>query len=240
MNFGLYSTTEFRISHCLSHHAYPNTNYDLECSLGEPLGDFRVHDKSLLLRCLGMVSLLTMGQLMFLIVNTRHYLLILTQQATLRLEMLLPFGEIALFILMGTPIFKSIELWLIIQGVDSYFISLIGYLSAHHHPDLYHAGDGQYRYGLDWGLTQLDAVTDRDDVNGNLFAELTMYGNHVLHHLFPTVDHGLLELLRPVFEKTCKEFKLPFRAYQSHRFYDQWDMVSGYFRQILRTVPRKL
>lgn len=240
INFGLYSSTEFRISHCLSHHAYPNTIYDLECSLGEPLGDYRVYDKSLPVRCLGLVGLFTVSHLMFLILNTRHFLAIITKQSSLRLEMLLPFCEIALFLLAGTPLLKSIELWLIIQAVDSYFICLIGFLSAHHHPDVYHAGDGQYRYGIDWGLMQLDAVVDRRDVNGNLFAELTMYGNHVLHHLFPTVDHGLLELLRPVFEETCKEFNLPIEAYRSHCFYSQYDMFLGYFRQILRTAPRKL
>ncbi|GBP98303.1 Cytochrome b5-related protein [Eumeta japonica] len=58
----------------------------------------------------------------------------------------------------------------------------------HHTPAIYHDGDAQ-RKDRDWGLYQLDTVIDRSDIKKSQFMVLTHYGDHALHHLFPTLDH---------------------------------------------------
>lgn len=40
---------------------------------------------------------------------------------------------------------------------------------------------------------------------------LTSFGDHCLHHLFPTLDHGILPQLYPVFFETCREFETVYR-----------------------------
>lgn len=61
---------------------------------------------------------------------------------------------------------------------------------------------------IDWGISQLDACMDRTEITGSHFMVLTHFGDHVLHHLFPTVDHGKLNYLYPIFEKICKKFNV--------------------------------
>lgn len=46
--------------------------------------------------------------------------------------------------------------------------------------------------------------------DNNLFLATTSFGNHALHHLFPTVDHSKLPLLLPTYIETCKEFGIVF------------------------------
>ena len=48
---------------------------------------------------------------------------------------------------------------------------------------------------------------------------------HVLHHLFPTVDHSRLKRLDGVFRQTCKEFNVPYRTF------DFTTLFRGVFRR---------
>jgi len=110
-------------------------------------------------------------------------------------------------------------------------------MAVHHHPDIYHAVD-EFALGSDWGLFQLDAVRDRRDVNGNLLAELVSYGNHVLHHLFPTIDHGLSAFLQDDFMETCRQFHVD-NPEQYQQGLTQWDHYTGALDQLARTEARK-
>ena len=67
-----------------------------------------------------------------------------------------------------------------------------------------------------------------------------MYGNHILHHLFPTLDHGLLDSIRPVFEDTCRDFDLPEAIYQYPNPHSQWDLFVGMLQQMARVLPRSI
>lgn len=89
-----------------------------------------------------------------------------------------------------------------------------------------------YRDNRDWGLFQMDAVADRVDINRSFFMVLTHFGEHTLHHMFPTLDHSVLTKLHPVFAKTCEEYKTKLRIST------QLDMFIGYYRQIAKTEPK--
>lgn len=77
----------------------------------------------------------------------------------------------------------------------------------------------------------MDAVMDRHDINGSHLLVLTNFGDHALHHLFPTIDHGLLEYLYPVFKKTCDQFGLDIRIKS------QLELIRGQFKQLARIEP---
>lgn len=83
----------------------------------------------------------------------------------------------------------------------------------------------------DWGLSQLDAVMDRKEISGSHFLVLTNFGDHCLHHLFPTIDHGTLELLYPTFEEVMNKFDI------NLRMVSQWDTIKGGFQQLARVTP---
>merc|ERR1712029_335839 len=82
----------------------------------------------------------------------------------------------------------------------------IGTFAAHHHPDIYRAGDNPR--GMDWGVYQLDATRDIEGKSSIYWLKMTSFGDHQLHHLFPTVDHSKLHHLYPVLEQTCREFNV--------------------------------
>ncbi len=71
------------------------------------------------------------------------------------------------------------------------------------------AGDHP-RSDPDWGLHQMDATNDVDKSFSTLIRYSTL-GDHLLHHLFPTVDHSKLHHLYPAFWQTCKEFGVTYK-----------------------------
>lgn len=83
----------------------------------------------------------------------------------------------------------------------------------------------------DWGVSQLDAVMDRKEISGSHFLVLTNFGDHCLHHLFPTLDHGYLELLYPTFTEVMDRFDI------NLRMVSQWDTIKGSFQQLVRVTP---
>lgn len=121
-------------------------------------------------------------------------------------------------------------LWIIVVG--SVYFSVVGVNAAHHHPEIFHDGDAPRPVDeQDWGVFQMDAVMDRKDITGSHFLVLTNFGDHALHHLFPTIDHGKLEWLYPVFLKTCEEFGMEWRLSS------QLELVKGQYLQCARMEP---
>ena len=62
------------------------------------------------------------------------------------------------------------------------------------------------RQDTDWGLHQLDTV--RDIEKPWLPLVLVTFGDHLLHHLFPAVDHSRLPALYPALQDTLHQFKV--------------------------------
>lgn len=243
-DLGLLSSYEWRITHAISHHIYTNTLWDFELSDFEPYVVFVVGPaKSFAQRYLPVIGLVLGSQIFFFGEAIKRMVTVYNGQQKLRPENLLPLAELVILWLLGCPAILAVKLWLVLHATSSYLFGIVGLIAAHHHPDIYHAGDGPFRYGNDWGLAQLDAVRGRKDVDGVLLAELTMYGNHVLHHLFPTLDHGMLDAIRPVFQQTCLDFQLPdewAKPMPGNSRYNQWDLTLGVFRQAARTESRQL
>jgi hypothetical protein len=89
----------------------------------------------------------------------------------------------------------------------------IGIAAGHHHPDIWHAGDPvntgeKGLQSLDFGLFQLIAVGKKPTIDQSPALTVISFGQHVLHHLFPTVDHARLNELEGVLRQTCREFKV--------------------------------
>lgn len=123
--------------------------------------------------------------------------------------------------------------WVRITAISSFLFGLIGLNAAHHTPEIYHDGDAE-RVDRDWGLYQLDTAIDRSEIKGSQFMVLTHFGEHILHHLFPTLDHGLLPQLNPILLKTLEEFKEELRekSFLEH--------LVGQNKQLIRTKPNTI
>lgn len=86
---------------------------------------------------------------------------------------------------------------------------------------------------IDWGLHQMDSVMDRSEITGSHFLVLITFGDHALHHLFPTIDHGRLNYLYPIFQNVCTEFGIEIKMST------QIDLTVGQFQQLSKMEPTK-
>lgn len=64
-----------------------------------------------------------------------------------------------------------------------------------------------YSDDLDWGIYSIAKIMDRQEFCSNKSLALTNFGDHALHHLFPTLDHGLLPQLYDDLFKTLTQFE---------------------------------
>lgn len=94
--------------------------------------------------------------------------------------------------------------------------------------------DPRYSRSFAVGLFQLETCGDRTDLYLPSTAlhvpvVLSTFGDHTLHHLFPTVDHAYHRHLYSVLAQTCNEFGVRFE------FVSQWQAVKGFFKELKRT-----
>lgn len=82
---------------------------------------------------------------------------------------------------------------------------------------------------MDFGIVQMNAVIDCNDIKRSKALSLTFFGNHTLHHMFPTLDNSLLPQLNELFLDTCREFEIQLRELP------MWPLVVGQFQQLQRT-----
>ena len=74
----------------------------------------------------------------------------------------------------------------------------------------------------------MQGVKDRTETRKNWWFCSMVYGDHQLHHLFPTIDAGWLPELYPVFERTVKEFGFE----KSMETISSLDMATGIYHQL--------
>ncbi|KAL0272535.1 UNVERIFIED_CONTAM: hypothetical protein PYX00_005467 [Menopon gallinae] len=230
-NLSLLSFREWRISHSLSHHQYVNTLLDLEISLLEPIFDYLPKkDKNLLVRFLSWAysPIVFCGVFHYEFFIKKILKLVFRQKTHFHWEEFLAFTvPLLTWLVSNEDPLKVFAAWNVTIVSGSFFFFLIGLTAAHHHPEIYHEGD-YIGDDKDFGLFQLAAVRDREEVNGNYFLTMISFGEHALHHMFPTLDHRKLPALNPYLEETCKEFNVDYKL----KTYA--NLVSGMYRQLAR------
>ncbi len=124
------------------------------------------------------------------------------------------------YLVSGQGVLTSFLLLSVIYTFAGIWFGYGAVISTHHHPNLFHMGDKPMA-ARDWGLQQvlhqlrssvtvkeqhntpffqLDTVHDVKGKNRVFLLGATCFGDHLLHHLFPTVDHSKLELLYPALQ----------------------------------------
>lgn len=237
-NMSLWSYRDFRVSHALSHHLYPNTLLDLEISGLEPLIQWNPRKKTNYVKFLFFIELIIFPT--FFITNLiKRFALVFLKKDFLKdhfkwhdfIGFLLPLW---MYVVSGATFYDTIIMWLWINAIGSLIFFTIGSNAAHHHPDIFKDGDQVDYTTVDWGIHELEAVMDRRDINESFFKVMTFFGDHTLHHLFPTVDHAYLSHLYPIFLKNCEKFRANFRLTNS------LDLFIGQLRMGAKVDPNVL
>ncbi|KAG7208906.1 hypothetical protein KM043_015087 [Ampulex compressa] len=232
-DLSLMSSKDWRISHAMSHHLYPNTIWDREIfSMDKIFTWLPDKDKSPIMSFLRQIFAPLYWSLLFVVggILGRFYA-ILYESEKYEFRDIVPFFVPFSMYLVAPSFLVILKFWLVILIISSVIFGVIGFNAAHHHPDIFHDGD-VYRKDMDWGLLEIDAVRDRKIIDDCAFLALTNFGSHTLHHMLPTVDHSYLPLCIPAFLQTCKEFGI------ENEKWSQWELIKGQFKQIARTEAK--
>lgn len=230
-DLSLLSSYDWRISHGISHHLFPNTRYDFEIEFIEPfLMFFPDPNKTLMQRYGSYVYQFFTIPLFFFAEILKKFVHLVSKGTYPRVESFLPLIELLVMCALAPSFGAGLKLWLVLHSASSTWFGFVSLTGAHHHPEIYHEGDA-FRENPDWGLCQLDTVRDRVEIIGNLFFVAVTFGDHSLHHLLPAVDHSKLNSLYPAFFETCEEFNIPFE------FRSWWGIVLGTYRQLANITP---
>ncbi|XP_039750160.1 cytochrome b5-related protein-like isoform X2 [Pararge aegeria] len=84
---------------------------------------------------------------------------------------------------------------------------------------------------LDWGIHQMDTIVERVEYMEDHFKSITRFGDHALHHLFPTLDHAELKYLYPTLLEHCEKFDTQLRV---TTFYNA---LISHSKQLIRKWP---
>lgn len=235
-NLSFLNYKEWRISHAMSHHLFPNSLYDLEivlfepilCWIPSPMKTFTQRYFSWLYSPI-VYTFLFLDQLfkriVFSIASKKNRF-----ETSDAIPLIVPF---AMHLCGDANLFHVLTVWLQIILTSSFIFGWIGLNAGHHHPDIVHEGD-KVREDLDWGIYTLDTIMDNSFLRKHHFLALTHFGHHALHHLFPTLDHGVLSQLYPILFQTMDEFEVELGAYPWYHH------VSGQFRQLSRIQPNPI
>lgn len=127
---------------------------------------------------------------------------------------------------------ESFQAWFKVIVLSSTLYGCIAVNAGHHHDKNFH--DGDELKSMDFGVYQLAATIERTDALHNHFVALISFGQHVTHHFFPTLDHGILPQFNEIVYDTCREFEADLRIYP------WYELVIGQFKQLTRTEPNKI
>lgn len=219
------SVNDWRVSHVLSHHLFPNTTRDLEMTLFFPFFDWFPHRKSWIHVKLSPFY----APLAYPFVWLVQFIQRAAAKSLSPPDILCLVIPTLMYFCSNQGILNVLYMWAIHVLSGSFLFVLIGLNAAHHHPEIFHQGDAP-REDRDWGLNQLDAVRARPDER-NLFIVLSSFGEHALHHLFPTLDHAYLSECHDVLAKVCKQFG------HDCEYKTNFELFKGQLQQLSRTIP---
>eukprot|EP00047_Mylnosiga_fluctuans_P007938 m.5468 g.5468 ORF g.5468 m.5468 type:complete len:437 (-) comp2008_c0_seq1:94-1404(-) len=223
---------DWRISHAISHHVFPNLDVDIEASFVEPFLTFMRDQKPNLPGVLLVWVLFTM--LIAPLEFARRIIALSLGAEHLRWEFAVP-------IVLGSACAVCGGWWGVFLFFLHHFVANLGLVII---STPVHRGKYSWTSGCeavraartDFGEHTVIATNDFCVEEFGLFAKLFVGGSfndHVTHHLFPTVCLSQQHRVRKIFLEHCKKFNVP---YVKTSFPD---MLLGLF-QVLRRNPGEL
>ena len=200
-----------RVSHAISHHPQPNTNWDLEIIGLEPWL-YNMVDRPANSRWVKLYGpLLCMsGHLMDTLLLWKNVIIGKEHFEIDYLSNVLQLACLSYCNGMLHGLLLYVIMFLVFGGIDSY----AGY-PLHHTADAWTVGSKEHDRKRDLlehlVATTVDYNTDACNSGWKFWRNVFLYElmpNHLIHHCFPTLDCSKYEIIKPVFDETLLEFGL--------------------------------
>lgn len=133
---------------------------------------------------------------------------------------------------------------LFLYAASSAIFLHVSLAATHHCPEVWHAGDNpappstesgdnsKQSLSMDWGVYQAMAIGSRPTVDASHTLASSSFGQHALHHMFPTIDQYYLQHIQIVYDQTLQEFGLLESVYGGGRSFTIMDGWLGLFKQV--------
>ncbi|OWR46060.1 hypothetical protein KGM_201044 [Danaus plexippus plexippus] len=214
-NISGFSYLDWRISHSMSHHLYTNTANDIELSFLEPFLQYLPRPDKPLWAQMGAFFYPVVFLFTSLGCMIKEFVagILKLDDKKLTLANAIPFVlPVWMWYISGLFLPWTLLVWLATTMISSLFFMIFGLTAGHHAHTNFFEGDVPREETLDWGIHQLDSIIERVDYAGDHFKSLTRFGDHALHHLFPTLDHAELKYLYPTLLEHCEKFETQLRT----------------------------
>ncbi|XP_026496803.2 cytochrome b5-related protein-like [Vanessa tameamea] len=228
------SYAEWRVSHAISHHLHTNTANDIELSMLEPFLQYLPRPDKPIIAQMGafFYPVIFLFTSLGCMVKEISCGVLSIEGKKLSWENVIPFViPVWMWWISGLYLPWTIIVWLATIMTSSLIFMISGLTAGHHAHTNFFEGDVPREEFIDWGIHQLDTVVERVDFAGDHFKVLTRFGDHGLHHLFPTLDHAELKYLYPTVLKHCEKFETQLRM---TTFYNA---LISHSKQLIRKRP---
>ena len=224
----LFGSYQWRTSHSLSHHTYTNLELDIEIQAFEPIIYYLSNrpKNQIINVLLGHILFVFMGILNFL----RRFIFHFLGKDKLRIENAIPVIELLILWSNSVSFSSALYLWTIMHCVSSFHL-LLGTF-PNHRTDI-HWSEGDPNPVKDYAEHTILTASDHT-VDMNIMLAYICFGgfnDHTIHHMFPTIDRGVLPEFKGILIETCKEFGV---KYKECNF---WENCAGVYRAIFREKP---
>ncbi|KAK5637954.1 hypothetical protein RI129_012249 [Pyrocoelia pectoralis] len=231
------SSRDFRIVHVLSHHPFPNSVSDMQAYLVEPIVLLFPGRKCFITKYLSYIYVpFLVWPTLFLSVHCvkLYEWIVLGNSDHIEKTLLAWILPLFVYVLTKQPLLHVMTMWIFVMLNTGLWFSFIGFATNHYHPDIFMDGDKPRENERDWGVFQLDTAGDKTDVVNTNILGLLFFGDHALHHLFPALDHSVIQHLYPVFRETLRTFNLELRVM------GKGEIVGGYFWRLSKEAANPL
>ncbi|XP_045494027.1 cytochrome b5-related protein-like [Colias croceus] len=233
-NVSGFSYADWRITHAMSHHLHTNTAQDIELSLVEPFLQFLPNPNKPIWAQMAAFYYPIVFAFTSLAVLLKDVVLGVVGHQGVKISWtnMIPF-IVPVWMWIGSGLFLPwvIVIWIATVMISSEIFMIFGLTAGHHAHSNFFEGDVPREEYLDWGIHQLDTIIERVEYAGNHYKSLTRFGDHALHHLFPTLDHAELKYLYPTLLEHCEKFEMQLRM---TNFYQA---LLSHSKQLIRKRP---
>uniref|UniRef100_A0A6B2L6R9 Cytochrome b5 heme-binding domain-containing protein n=1 Tax=Arcella intermedia TaxID=1963864 RepID=A0A6B2L6R9_9EUKA len=225
LNITLTSSHEWRQSHAISHHHYPNSRLDAEVLGPESLFIYfcTSQKRSFVYKRLILFFLFPICSITFPIFFIKNLIFMALRLQAFRWEYYIPLLELLFLYISSGSLLSSTYLFLAMHCTFSLMFIFITW-TAHHDQDQWHDGDPLSGADRDFGRFIISSTTDQS-IDISLLLSLLLFSglnDHRIHHLFPTIDRSRFNEIRTIYENTCMEFGIKTKEKPFYQLFIGW------------------
>lgn len=224
----LFGSYQWTVSHALSHHTYTNLEIDIEIQAMEPFIYYLANKPK------NPAINVVFGHLLFIFLGVlnyiRRFLFFFVGKDKLQPENVIPLIELVILWTNAEGFGSALKLWLIMHSVASFQMILATFPN---HRTENHWSEGEPNAVKCFAEHTILTTSDHSVKLPLIFAYLCFGGfnDHILHHLFPTIDRSLIPELKHILIEECKKFGI---VYKESNFFEN---LKGVYVAFFRDKP---